>query len=186
MKRKILVGIVIALSVFLVSSSIALAAQGKKWGNHEAPWDFSLGPMIDTAHEYKGVGQLNEIDEMFLPIQIKGFMYIDFTGVDNEAVLGTETVGWVVDGIFAMARYNEGAPHTSHWSVYANDVPKQEGYVHWHPFGGHDGKKGGEWYPGYFLKHTAVDSFYFIPPMLPSRMVTPGIDFMFPHNYNTT
>ncbi|NOR48519.1 MAG: hypothetical protein GQ533_10835 [Methanosarcinaceae archaeon] len=177
MKRKILVGIVIALSVLLVSSSTALAAQGKNWGDHKAPWDFSLDPAIDPVHEYKGVGQLNEMD---LPVQIKGFMYIDFTGDGNEAVLGTETVGWVVDGIFSMARYNEGAPHVSHWSVNANDVPKQQGYVHWHPFGGHGDKVDGEMYPGYFLKHTAVDSFYFIPQ---SRMVTPGIDFMFPHNY---
>jgi hypothetical protein len=175
-KRKILVGIVIALSVLLVCSSTALAAEGKKWGDHKAPWDFRLDPMIDRVHEYKGVGQLNEF---VLPVQIKGFMYIDFT--DNGAIGGTETVGWVVDGIFAEARYNEGAPHGSHWSVYTNDVPKQQGYVHWHPFGGHGSQVNGEWYPGYFLKHTAVDSFLFIPQ---SRMVTPGIDFMFPHNYN--
>lgn len=174
-----LVGIVITLSLILVSSSTALAAQGKKWGDHEAPWDFSLGPHIDQFHEYKGVGHLNEVG---LPAQIKGFMYIDFTGNDNQAVGGTQTVGWVVDGIFAMARYNEGAAHSEHWSVYANDVPKQQGYVHWHPFGGHDNKNDGEFYPGYFLKHTAVDSFYFIPQQ--SRKVTPGIDFMFPNNYN--
>ena len=175
MRKVILTAIVVC--VILLSSSIAIGSEGKKWTDHAFPWDFSLDPVIDMVHEYKATGPLNDAG---YTDKIKGFMYIRFVD-DVNATGGNETVGWEVHGRFAMAKFN-GVGSAPPWTVHADDVPKPQGFVHWHPLGGHAGKVAGTWYPGYFLKHTGVESFYFMPQ---GRMVSPGIDFNFPNNYNT-
>lgn len=179
MKRKTLILVTIAVSILMVSSTMVLASSGKKWNDHAAPWDFLMNDSgLDAIHEFKTVGQTNDggYAEM-----IKGFMYIRYID-DVNATGGTDMVGWQVHGRFAVAEFN-GMGATPPWTVDADDVPQPQGYVHWHPIDGHDGKVAGTSYPGYFLKHTAVDSFYFVPQ---SRWVSPGIDFDFPNNYNTT
>lgn len=177
MKRKAAL-ITIAMVALLIMSSVVLASSGKKWNDHKEPWDFLFNDiMLDMHHEFQGIGQLN--DDGYYE-KIKGFMYITYNDEGN-AILGTDVVGWQVHGKFSMAQFN-GVMAKHPWTVYEDDVPKEQGYVHWHPLDGHQSKEEMEWYPGYFLKHSAVESFYFLPQ---NRMVYPGIDYDFHNNYNT-
>ncbi|WP_406661404.1 hypothetical protein V7O66_02450 [Methanolobus sp. ZRKC3] len=179
MGRKLMVMSVVILGIFLVLSSTALASSGKKWNDHDAPWDFFFNDtMHDGHHEFKAVGQLNDNG---YPEKANGFMYISYDE-DGNAIHGTDRVGWQVHGIFGNATYNgESAEYL--WTVNAEAVPKPQGYVHWHPLDGRAGKVIGDDYPGYFLKHTAVESFYFLPQ---SRWVSPGIDYDIHNDFNTS
>lgn len=139
---------------------------GHPWGNHDHPWEFLWDNGLDDNHEFKTLGNSN----------ILGFMYISFTE-DDMATGGQDVVGWVVHGKPAEAHWSDSEDK---WIVSADDVPHQPGFVHWHPLGDEGVAQGMESAPGYFLKHTATISFYFVPQ---DRQVEEGIDFDFPMNY---
>ncbi|GEM_PF-6343897 len=179
MVKKILMASIVILGVFLVLSSGAMASSGKMWNHHASPWEYLFNDkMHDGHHEFKVAGQLNENG---YPEKINGFMYISYND-EGEAIHGTDRVGWKVHGIFANATYNGGSAEYL-WTVISEDVPKAQGYVHWHPLDGKEDKTIAEAYPGYFLKHTAVESFYFLPQ---NRWVHPGIDYDIHNDFNTS
>jgi hypothetical protein len=86
------------------------------------------------------------------------------SGIDEGALL------YKVDGIIG---YNDGSM-----------VPTQPGYVHWHEFVPVDSTMPYDPDIGVFLKHTAVDFFYFEGGPMPgfAHWVEPGIDHDFMPN----
>lgn len=153
------------------AQSLSLTVEGgpgHRWGDHADPWNFLWDNGLDNNHEFKMTGNGS----------IHGFMYIEFTEGDT-AIGGTDYVGWIVHGIPAEAYWNDDEDM---WVVSVDDVPVQQGFVHWHPLGDEEEAREMESAPGFFLKHTARLSFYFAPQ---ERWVEPGIDFDFPNNYIT-
>jgi hypothetical protein len=149
-------------------SPLSITGDGKPWGDHAHPWDFIWENGLDNTHEFKMTGNG----------YLVGFMYVEFTNGDT-ATGGTDAVAWNVHGRPAEAHWDSTQ---SLWVVSLEDVPRGEGYVHWHPLGDEETAQGMESAPGYFLKHTALYDFYFEPQ---GRMVYEGIDFDFPNNYRS-
>jgi hypothetical protein len=147
-------------------SPLSITGEGKPWRNHAVPWDFMFGNPIDDNHEFKMTGNN----------RLVGFMYVSFTSGDT-ATGGTDAVAWNVHGIYGEAHWDTTE---SIWVVSGDDIPRGEGYVHWHYMGDLETAQGLESAPGYFLKHVALYDFYFEPQ---SRWVTEGIDYDFPNNY---
>jgi len=83
-----------------------------------------------------------------------------------------------------MATLVELGVHHPIWCVDPPDLPRQPGYVHFHWVGGpltpYDI---GQPFPGFFLKHTARDTFFFPEH---EALVTPGIDYNFAPNIVTS
>jgi len=75
--------------------------------------------------------------------------------------------------IDAIIGYNDGSM-----------VPTQPGYVHWHEFAPVDPSMDYDPDIGLFLKHTAVDYFFFEAGPMPmnAHLVEPGIDYDFMNN----
>ncbi len=149
-------------------SPLSITGPGKPWRNHAAPWDFLWDNALDNTHEFKTTANGNLV----------GFMYVEFTEGDTAAG-GTDAVAWNVHGRAAEAHWDSTE---SMWVVALVDVPRGDGFVHWHPLGDEEAAQGMESAPGYFLKHVALYDFFFTPQ---DRWVTEGIDFDFPNNFIT-
>lgn len=148
-------------------------AAGLPWDNHGDPFDFEFGNHFDDHQQSKVNGGKNKLT---------GFLYIEFTGgtADGlpDAKHGTETVGWVLDGLpvkGAVLLEHDPGEHPL-WCLDPEDLPRSKGYTHFH-WTGDDGLDDGKSYEGYLLKLTAIDSFNFEHGSS-STAVTPGIDYI--------
>lgn len=175
--KKFLILVVLLIGFAMVAT--AYAATGRLWDSHAAPYDYLFGNHIDTHQQSK----LNGKD------QLDGFFYIKFTGIEVDGVPEAEhgncesatvdcTVGWKLEGVAVQATLVE-KPQSGHpiWRIDSRDLPKSQGYSHFH-WEGPPEHAGGlvveKSYDGYLLKLTAVDQFFF--KHHGGFLVTPGID----------
>lgn len=122
--------------------------------------------------------------------QLQGFFYIRFTSELTEDGYPIAehancsqapdecTVGWIWHGLPIEARYlgQEPGEHPT-WCVAPADLPSQPGYSHFHWLDASEHAGGlvvGETYPGYLLKLTARETFFFRHQG--GFLVTSGID----------
>jgi hypothetical protein len=172
-------GSLVILAFAFIFSSNSYAA-GYPWRNHASPYDFEFGNSFDTHQQTKINGET-----------LQGFFYISFTGdsVEDlpEADHGTDTVGWILHGVPAMATLL-AKPENEHpiWCVDPIDLPQAQGYTHFHWIG--EEEQGelivGTTYYGYILKLTAIDSFFF--SHAGGFPISPGIDFISHDNVVTS
>ncbi len=172
MKKTIVTLTMLTLSLWSTGSALA---GGYPWRDHAPPFDFTFGNDFDMHQQSQELGTG----------ELQGFQYIKFTGVSPEgypiAVHGPATVGWIMHGIPGMAMLVQFDPMGHHlWLVDPADLPRQAGYVHFHWVGGPltPGDVGNT-FEGFFLKHTAISTFFFMPH---GFLVTPGIDDTFAPN----
>ena len=166
------------------------AVNGYPWRNHRAPFDFTFGSNIDNHQQSKTEGK----------DRLTGFLYISFVDGEMHGELPVAqhqpceedpeacTVGWTIQGIQATARLMQHGQGQPQWCMNEEDLPPMRGYSHFHwvkETGGHTGDPVtvGDWYDGYLLKLTAVDTFWFKHAghgsggeMAPGGEETPGHD----------
>lgn len=169
---------VTVLAVLLAIAGSALAA-GHPWRDHAPPYDFRFGNHFDMHQQSQLVGNG----------QLQGFQYIEFTGAVTAqgvpvAIHGQATVGWEMYGIPGKATLvNLDMPHPT-WCVDPANLPRQPGYVHFHWVGAPLTPSDiGKQSQGFFLKHTAIETFYFPEH---ETLVTPSIDYNFAPNILTS
>ena len=160
------------LILFTVVVAFNVNAAGLPWDEHGEPFSFLFGNHFDDHQQSK----VNDGKS-----KLTGFLYIEFTegttdGLPN-AKHGTETVGWVLDGLpvkGAVLIEHDPGEHPL-WCIEPKDLPRSKGYTHFH-WEGPANFKEKKVYDGYLLKLTAIDSFYFEHGSS-SSAVTPGIDY---------
>lgn len=165
------------LIFFTVIVAFNVYAAGLLWDDHGEPFDFYFNdPSFDAHQQSKVTGGKDKL---------VGFFYIEYTDdeVPPTAIHGTETVGWVLDGVpveGAVLIENELMEHPV-WCLDPEDIPRSQGYTHFHwvappeaPIRRSD-LDVGETLDGYLLKLTAIDSFYF--DHTGGFFITPGIDY---------
>jgi hypothetical protein len=178
-KRKV-AALFVGLALVVAIPAVA-GADGYKWRDHKAPFDFVFGNHMDTHQQ----AQLTGMDG------ITGFLYItpsDRTTADGVPIAMHGdctknpdgcTVGWEIHGIAGQAEYC-GHVHGEHpaWAIDADAMPSQRGFTHFHWMNEtphHDGLVVGDTYDGQLLKLTAVETFVFNHHG--EFLVKPGIDF---------
>jgi hypothetical protein len=177
MKTKVVTLIVLTLS--LVAARAVVATESYPWRDHAQPFDFRFGNHFDMHQQSQLLGNG----------QLQGFQYIEFTGGYTSegypvAMHGQDSVGWMMHGIPGTATLVALGMHHPTWLVNRADLPRQPGYVHFHWVGGPLRPEDiGKTFAGFFLKHTARETFFF--PHHES-LVTPGIDYNFAPNIMTT
>lgn len=171
---------VIAGALGLVLGVVAAArAEGYPWRDHAPPFGFRFGNHVDMHQQSRQAGNG----------ELQGFQYIEFTGASTlegqpVAIHGQATVGWIMHGIPGEAKLVALGMHHPTWLVDPGDLPRQPGYVHFHWVGGPLTPADiGKTFQGFFLKHTARETFFFPPHGV---LVTPGIDFKFAPNIVTS
>ena len=167
-----------ALTFFAVIVAFNVYAGGHPWDDHNHPFNFIFGNHFDTHQQSKVNGGKDKL---------VGFFYIRYVGGSTDGLSnaqhGTETVGWVLDGLPA---YEAEVIDTSGlhpvWCLDPEDIPRPPGYTHFHWIG--DPESGSDLEvedvkDGYLLKLTAIDSFFFEHGDFP---ITPGIDYVSHNN----
>lgn len=178
-KRK-LAALIVGLAL-VVAIPAAADADGYKWRDHRAPFDFEFGNHIDTHQQSKitGNGGLtgflyitpgDAITDDGVPIAKHGDCTKDSEGC---------TVGWNLHGLARQAEYcgHEPGEHPA-WAIDSADMPRQRGFTHFHWLNetpNPDGLEVGGIYEGQLLKLTAVETFVF--DHHGEFLVEPGIDF---------
>lgn len=161
-----------AVTLFVVVLfSCNVFAAGYPWSNHAHPYDFEFGNSFDSHQQSKISGD-----------RLEGFFYITYTGFYvgdlPEATHGTETLGWILNGIQAQATLiaNPAGQHPT-WCLDSLDIPQSQGFTHFHWVGPveHEYLIVGDSYSGYLLKLTAIDSFFL--SHAGGFEVLPGIDY---------
>lgn len=177
MKKRMMI---LALLLLILLSTGTALAESYRWRNHAAPFDFLFGNHIDSHQQSKVINKG----------KLQGFFYIRFTGEFTEDGYPIAEhancneapdeclAGWVWHGLPVEAKYL-GHLHDGHptWCVDPADLPSQPGYSHFHWLDASDHADGlviGETYPGYLLKLTARETFFFHHHG--GFLVTPGID----------
>ncbi len=176
-RRLALIGLFALLMT--VAAAAAAPATGYRWAGHDKPFDFLFGNHIDTHQQTLLAGG-----------HLQGFFYIRFTGevtadgvpeathANCNNVPDECSVGWILHGVPVQATYlgHEHGQHPS-WCVDPADLPAARGYSHFHWLNesphAHD-LTVGESYPGYLLKLTARDTFFF--KHHGGFLITPGIE----------
>lgn len=174
------------VAVMLVATSVA-ATPSYPWRDHDAPFDHTFGNHMDDHQQTK----LLAGDK-----KIQGFLYVDITDtIPEESSLGLPEakhikcnekpddceVGWVMHGVaWENARYCGHFDGHHQWQLLDGDTSKYErrGYTHFHWNGPEPDKVddvGTDDWGGYFMKLTAVDSFYFVHHG-PDWDITPGVE----------
>lgn len=168
MHKKLLIGLIL---MFLLASSVSITlanetdfAEDYPWRNHQAPFDFKFGNMIDS-HQQSFLYNAGE--------KLKGFIYIhnieeDYsegipTAEKAHCPTGSCMVGWVVKGVRISATLVNKSPRI--WLVDESDIPIEPGYSHFHwtglPKSPHD-LVIGEVYEGYLMKRIAPAPFFWL------------------------
>ena len=164
------------LIFFTVIVAFNVYATGLPWDKHGEPFDFLFNDLSFDAHQQSKVNGGKD--------KLVGFFYIEYTDdeVPPTAIHGTETVGWVLDGVpveDAVLIENEPMEHPV-WCLDPKYIPRSPGHTHFHwvapeePISRSD-LYVGETLDGYLLKLTAIDSFYF--NHTGGFFITPGIDY---------
>jgi len=136
------------------------------WQGHAFPLDFKFGNMIDSH-------QQSHLDSNGL---LHGFIYIYDTGEDTDegypiaekahCPTGPCMVGWVIKGAKINATLVNKSPRI--WLVDPLDLPKEQGYFHFHWLGsphspgGPNGLVVGQEYEGYLMRRIAKTSFFWL------------------------
>ena len=164
------------LILFTVIVAFNVYAAGPPWDEHADPFGFLFGNHFDTHQQSKVNGGKDKL---------VGFLYIEYTdgteGAEyglSDAVHGTDTVGWVLDGhpVEEAVLIEHTSGEHPVWCLDPEDIPRSKGYTHFH-WEGPGPLMPGETYNGYLLKSTAIDSFYFSHGSS-STIVIPGIDYI--------
>ncbi len=174
MQKLILTLAVLTLSLLGAGSALA---EGYPWLDHAPPFDFRFGNHFD----------MHQQSQQLRNSELQGFQYIETGGYAQEgyplAMHGQATVGWIMHGIPGTAILVALDMHPT-WLVNPADFPREPGYVHFHWVGGPlKSEDIGKTFQGFFLKHTARETFFFPPH---EALVTPGIDENFAPNIVTT
>ena len=157
----------------------AVWAVGPKWNDNEHPFNFLFGNIFDTHQQSMISGNQDTLT---------GFFYIRYVGGDNpdglpNAQHGTETVGWLLDGVPVVdAKVIDLSGQHPVWCIDPVYIPRAKGYSHFHWTGDPQSRGGlvlGEEKDGYVLKLTAIDAFFFEHGGYP---IVPGIDYDSHHN----
>ena len=161
------------LIFFTVIVAFNVYAAGLPWDDHGKPFDFEFGNHFDTHQQSKVNGG---------KAKLVGSFYIRYVGGNTGGLLnaqhGTETVGWVLDGLPAYeAKVIDVSGLHPVWCLDPDDIPRSPGYTHFHWTGEPEFSSAlgvGDVKDGYLLKLTAIDSFFFEHGDFP---ITPGIDY---------
>lgn len=172
-------------SLLLVSTAVLADAPGIPWRDHQPPFDFLFGNLIDNHQQSKLVGDGS----------LQGYIYISFTGGYIDGVPVAERancenpdldcrVGWKVKGVPFEAELVSKGPRK--WLVHEDQLPLGPAYNHFHWVGKPYKPCGlvvGETYEGYLLQRTALTEFYWLGGNSTNgqggHLVTPGMD---PHS----
>ena len=134
------------------------------WRNHQAPFEFTFGNMIDTH-------QQSSFDKNGV---LHGFIYIRIIGVAEDGIPIAEkanceenaegcVVGWVIKAVPVSAELVNKGPRV--WLMDPEDLPQEPGYTHFHwletPPKPH-GLNTETVYEGYLMKRMAARTFYWL------------------------
>lgn len=161
--KKLLSALLASLTVSVMSTGAAVAADLYPWRNHAAPFDFLFGNDIDTHQQTRRMRDGS----------LYGFFYVRYTGVvtrDDQPVathadcgaVADCTVGWALSGRLASAALLYQVMHDHPvFLVNRQDIPLPGGHTHFHWLGSAMPAQRAT-VAGYLLQLTAMDSFCFV------------------------